>query len=148
MRKHLGAFFLAVGLFAAESPPIKVALYDDKGATGKGIPAVEAIFGQVPDIRLTHLKGADIAAGGLRGHDLVMFTGGGANSEAEGLGEVGRAQVRDFVREGGGYVGICAGAYLACSGFKWGVGVRTPGPSLPSGGEVKVTSRSAGKPSG
>jgi len=27
------------------------------------------------------------------------------------------------VKGGGGYVGICAGAYLACSGFSWGVGV-------------------------
>jgi glutamine amidotransferase-like uncharacterized protein len=39
------------------------------------------------------------------------------------LGESGREEVRQFVQAGGGYIGICAGAYLACSGFGWGVGV-------------------------
>jgi hypothetical protein len=52
-----------------------------------------------------------------------MFTGGSGSAEAGGLGEKGREEVRTFVREGGGYVGICAGAYLACTGFEWGVGV-------------------------
>ncbi|MFM9148181.1 MAG: BPL-N domain-containing protein [Verrucomicrobiota bacterium] len=39
-----------------------------------------------------------------------MFTGGSGSAEAEGLGVAGREEVRKFVREGGGYVGICAGA--------------------------------------
>ncbi|HEY0135441.1 MAG TPA: BPL-N domain-containing protein, partial [Nannocystis sp.] len=32
------------------------------------------------------------------------------------LREAGRARVIDFVRNGGGYIGICAGAYLAMQG--------------------------------
>jgi len=112
-----------VGFAAPDAVTIKVAVYDDKGATGKGIPRVTEILGKTPDIRLTRLKGADIAAGGLKGYDLVMFTGGSGSAEAAGLGEKGREEVRDFVRNGGGYVGICAGAYLACTGFDWGVGV-------------------------
>ena len=112
MRHSFAFLLLTLGLVAADRPVIKVAVYDDKGATGKGIPSVEAILGQTADIKLTRLKGADIANGGLQGYDLVMFTGGSGSAEAAGLGEKGREEVRDFVRHGGGYVGICAGAYL------------------------------------
>jgi putative intracellular protease/amidase len=101
------------------------------------------------DIKLTRLKGADIAAGGLRGYDLVMFTGGSGSAEAAGLGEKGREEVRDFVRNGGGYVGICAGAYLACSGFEWGVGIlnaKTVSSKWRRGqGEVKVEGEAFGE---
>ncbi len=148
MRNLLSAILCTVGLLAAEPKPIKVAVYDDKGATGKGIPSVEAILGQTPDIKVTRLKGADIAAGGLKGYDLVIFTGGSGSAEAAGLGEKGREEVRDFVRHGGGYVGICAGAYLACSGFEWGVGVlnaRTVSSKWRRGqGEVKIEGEAFG----
>ena len=142
MRYHLVPLLIFFGLFAAAAEPIKVAVYDDKGAAGKGIPSVEAILGRTTDVKVTKLKGADIASGGLKGHDLVMFTGGSGSAEAAGLGEQGRQEVREFVRNGGGYVGICAGAYLACSGFEWGLGVlnaKTVSPKWRRGqGEVKI----------
>jgi glutamine amidotransferase-like uncharacterized protein len=149
MRHSFAFLLLTFGLVAAEKPFIKVAVYDDKGATGKGIPSVEAILGQTADIKLTRLKGADIANGGLQGYDLVMFTGGSGSAEAAGLGEKGREEVRDFVRHGGGYVGICAGAYLACSGFEWGLGVlnaKTVSPKWRRGqGEVKIDGQAFGE---
>ena len=149
VRNTLAFLLLILGLGAAEVPVIKVAVYEDKGATGKGIPCVTEIMSRTDDIKLTRLKGADIAAGGLRGYDLVMFTGGSGSAEAEGLGEKGREEVRDFVRNGGGYVGICAGAYLACSGFEWGVGIlnaKTVSSKWRRGqGEVKVEGEAFGE---
>ena len=149
MRNPLAILLLTLGLGAAELPVIKVAVYDDKGATGKGIPCVTEIMSRTADIKLTRLKGADIAAGGLKGYDLVMFTGGSGSAEAAGLGEKGREEVRDFVRNGGGYVGICAGAYLACSGFEWGVGVlnaKTVSSKWRRGqGEVKIEGEAFGE---
>lgn len=149
MRNAIGFCLLTLGLVAAEVPVIKVAVYDDKGATGKGIPCVTEIMGKTADIKLTKFKGADIAAGGLKGYDLVMFTGGSGSAEAGGLGEKGREEVREFVRNGGGYVGICAGAYLACSGFEWGVGVlnaKTVSSKWRRGqGEVKIEGEAFGE---
>lgn len=151
MRTVISLLLLTVarGLVAAEIPVIKVAVYDDKGATGKGIPCVTEIMGKTVDIKLTKFKGADIAAGGLKGYDLVMFTGGSGSAEAGGLGEKGREEVREFVRNGGGYVGICAGAYLACSGFEWGVGVlnaKTVSSKWRRGqGEVKIEGEAFGE---
>jgi len=50
--------------------------------------------------------------------------------------------VHRFVEKGGGYVGICAGAYLACDGFSWGLHVlnaKTPSPKWQRGrGDVKL----------
>ncbi len=103
--------------------PIRVALFDDAGSAGKGVPRVTEQLGKAGDVALTKLKGKDIADGALKDFDVVIFTGGGGHNQANTLGEKGREEVRQFVRNGGGYVGICAGAYLACSGFDWGIGV-------------------------
>jgi len=103
--------------------PIRVALFDDAGSAGKGVPRVAEQLGKSADVKLTKLSGKEIADGALKDFDVVIFTGGSGHKQADTLGEGGRDEVRRFVRNGGGYVGICAGAYLACSGFDWGVGV-------------------------
>lgn len=142
MRSLTAFLILPLGLFAAESPLIRVAVYDDRGAAGNGIPRITEIARKTRDIKITRLKGGDIAEGALNGQDLVLFTGGSGRTEADGLGEKGREAVRDFVRNGGGYAGICAGAYLACSGFEWGIGLlnaRTVSPRWRRGrGEVRI----------
>jgi glutamine amidotransferase-like uncharacterized protein len=101
---------------AADSKPIRVALFDDKGSAGKGVPNVSNQLGKISDIKLTELDGDQISNGSLKDFDVVIFTGGRAGEQATSLGEKGREEVRKFVQQGGGYVGICAGAYLACSG--------------------------------
>ncbi len=115
------------GSLAAQSAnPIRVALYDDAGSAGKGVPRVTELLGKDPAaFKVTILKGTDIASGALKNtdYDVVIFTGGSGSKQAAGLGEAGKAEVRKFVRNGGGYLGICAGAYLACSGFDWSLGI-------------------------
>jgi glutamine amidotransferase-like uncharacterized protein len=60
-----------------------------------------------------------VTAEGLKGLRLLVMPGGWAPSQHESLGVRGRAAMRAFVEEGGSYVGICAGAYLACSTVAW-----------------------------
>lgn len=100
-----------------------VAVYDGGGATGKGVPAVLALLGAETNFTTMRLCPEDIRAGALDQFDVVMFTGGSGSGQASALGETGRRQVKQFVEKGGGYVGICAGSYLACSGFTWGLGI-------------------------
>lgn len=45
--------------------------------------------------------------------DVLLVPGGSAAVDARLLGETGRKAVRDFVWHGGGYCGVCAGAFLA-----------------------------------
>lgn len=122
--------------------PLRVALYDAEGSTGKGVPRVKEILAKEKDVELILFKPDDIRAGKLTGFDVVMFTGGSGSKQAEAIGEDGRAKVKEFVEAGGGYIGICAGAYLACSGFSWGVKVlnaKTASPKWRRGeGNVKL----------
>ena len=43
--------------------------------------------------------------------DVIYFPGGGGGGETKGAGPKGTAAIQAFVKAGGGYVGICAGAY-------------------------------------
>jgi putative intracellular protease/amidase len=123
MKTTLFALALAVSLSGLAAEPLRVALYDDAGSTGKGVPKMKEHVGKVPSMKLTVVKGEDIRAGVLKDFDVVVFTGGSGSGQAKGIGEEGLKEVKEFVERGGGYVGICAGAYLACEGFSWGAKV-------------------------
>jgi len=71
------------------------------------------------DISVTKVTGQDIRAGQLNNFDVVLFPGGSGSKEAAALEESGRQEVRTLVDRGGGYLGICAGAYLASADYDW-----------------------------
>lgn len=100
---------------------LRVALFDDYGSFGKGVPRCTELLGREKGISVSLVKPSFIREGGLKDFDVVIFTGGSGGKQAGTLGLVGREQVRRFVEAGGGYIGICAGNYLACDGFSWGL---------------------------
>jgi hypothetical protein len=53
----------------------------------------------------------------IKNVDFVLLPGGGGTSEAEALGITGLKNIERFVAAGGGYIGICAGAYLPIKGY-------------------------------
>lgn len=114
----LAVLVAASGNVTAQSAKKKVAIYDDFGSGGAGIPSVQNIL-DIPSIELATLSSEQIRNGELAGFDAVIFTGGSGSKQAEGLQLAGVDEVRKFVENGGGYIGICAGAYLACDGFSW-----------------------------
>lgn len=65
--------------------------------------------------QVTLIDNVDITSGVLDHLDVVVFGGGSSSAQGRGLGHAGRDAVRAFIENGGGYVGICAGAYLAMS---------------------------------
>ncbi|KAH3759488.1 gramicidin dehydrogenase [Pelomyxa schiedti] len=59
--------------------------------------------------------------GGLLGYDCIVVCGGMAPQYAKSMQfDKGRDKIREFVERGGGFIGICAGAYLASKLF-WGL---------------------------
>ena len=64
-----------------------------------------------------------IRDGVLADYDVLIMPGGSGSSQAKHLGVSGREAIKSFVDGGGGYVGICAGAYLASSQYKWSLGL-------------------------
>ncbi|MEQ1858348.1 MAG: BPL-N domain-containing protein [Chthoniobacteraceae bacterium] len=127
---------------------IRVALFDDSGSFGKGVPTVIDQLSKAKDIEVAKLDGDGIRAG-LSGYDVVIFTGGSGGKQANTIGLLGREQVRRFVEAGGGYIGICAGAYLACDGFSWGVKVldaKTPSSKWARGtADLEIEANDAGQ---
>ena len=102
---------------------IAIAVYDGGGSAGKGVPRVLSLLGAVTNVSVARISPKDIQTGALRRFDVVMFTGGSGSGQARALGQTGCQEVKQFVEKGGGYVGICAGSYLACSGFSWSLGL-------------------------
>ena len=91
--------------------PVRVAFFHDNGGRSNlGIGEALALSSEY-DVRF--VTGREIADGALANADLVFFPGGGCNRQYNALGEQGVAAVTNFVRRGGLYYGICAGAYLA-----------------------------------
>ena len=96
--------------------PLRVALYRSGGVARDALDAAEALLEDAPGGELSVVRPRDVRRGALDGQDAVLFTGGRGSVQGRLLGEAGRERVRRFVRGGGGYVGICAGAYLALQG--------------------------------
>jgi hypothetical protein len=118
----LAILTLGVPLFAQENPPtprpIRVAVYTGGGASPSW-KTVLAALEKYPGVQAAPITADDVRAGKLKNFQLILLPGGSGSAQAKALGEEGREQVRQFVRGGGGYVGICAGSYLASRSYPW-----------------------------
>ena len=106
-----------------QTHPLRVAIYDGPGVGGDGVANVTKATQSIPGSSVTVLGPQEVGTTDLTTFDVVVFPGGSGSGQSKAIGEAGRANVVRFVANGGGYVGICAGAYLACSGFDWGLGL-------------------------
>jgi glutamine amidotransferase-like uncharacterized protein len=102
---------------------LNVAVFSGSGSPQSSVDVLVKAVGHIEGAKATVLKGTEIGTTDLKAFDVIAFPGGSGSGQSKTLGEAGLKNVREFVREGGGYVGICAGAYLACSNFKWGLGI-------------------------
>jgi predicted deacylase len=115
---------------------LRVALYKGPGTGGAGPPNLMQRLNRAPDSSITEVSPEEIRAGALTNFHVVIFGGGSGSKEAEAIGEVGRSNVADFVANGGGYIGICAGAYLCTAGYPWSLkilNVKTVSPKWQRG---------------
>lgn len=104
-----------------------IALFDDAGVFGKGIPSLSSIWADNQDVTVHRVCAADVRAGALTQFDLLCCSGGSGGGQGKALQKSGRQIVRTFVEGGGDYIGICGGAYLACENFSWGLGILDAG---------------------
>ncbi|MCC5874914.1 MAG: hypothetical protein JJU11_01720 [Candidatus Sumerlaeia bacterium] len=93
------------------------ALYDAEGVGGAGPYRMERIVntfpGHVPVMRICR---EDIHDHVLTAFNGAIFPGGSGRGIAVGIREKGVSLLDEYIRNGGGYMGICAGAYFANSG--------------------------------
>jgi glutamine amidotransferase-like uncharacterized protein len=115
---------------------LHVAVYDDGGGSQRGTDNVHKCLGAVgfppastqasidaSKFVCKTVKAEDVRAGALKDVDVLVQPGGSGSKQAEALGVDGRDAIKQFVKNGGGYVGICAGAYLATTDYDWSLGI-------------------------
>ena len=90
--------------------PIRAGIFQDENNSNILIARALALS---PEYELRILAPEDYANGGLDGLDLVIQPGGGCTRQYKALGEKGAEALKRYVREGGKYYGVCAGAFLA-----------------------------------
>ncbi len=97
-------------------PPLKVAVYADDGPSGIGAVEWFRLVEESPELELHLVDGAAVRKGALDGMDLLVMPGGNSKTEFTTLGTNGILRMKAFVRNGGGYIGTCAGCCLLMDG--------------------------------
>ncbi len=92
---------------------VRVALLDCGAFDDESYENFQRALGENAGFTLEKLAPWQIQKGELDAFDVVVVPGGQASLQAHELGVDGANAVRRFVEEGGGYFGVCAGAYLA-----------------------------------
>jgi len=111
-------------LFAPNSKhddQLRVAIYNDTGANGAA--SIEASLDELSDTVYQRICGPALRNGVLDQFDVLVLPGGSGSATANSMGEDGRAIAKSFIEEGGGFMGFCAGAYMAVTHYSWSLGV-------------------------
>jgi len=97
----------------------QVAIYNDAGAWEDSVTAFEN-FLDYKDMTWEEVTGRDINNNDLSSlYDVIYIPGGDSAQYKRKIRSSGRQHIRDLVSGGGGYIGICAGAYYACDKIIW-----------------------------
>ncbi|MCH2180418.1 MAG: succinylglutamate desuccinylase/aspartoacylase family protein [Mariniblastus sp.] len=96
--------------------PIRVGVFD---ADGAGPDKIFRVLDAEPTVEGFHIGPEDISVDVLDQFDVLLFPGGSGSKQGKAIGPQRRELVRQFTRDGGGVIGICAGAYLCSSHYDW-----------------------------
>lgn len=88
-------------------------LYDDAGADGFSVRAATHYFRKFGEVRPVSAEQV-IDGACFDGADAVIMPGGADMPYCDKLNGAGNHRLRQFVEQGGLYIGICAGAYYGC----------------------------------
>ena len=89
----------------------KAGIFLDEGCWNTGTLSWVRILEYSPQIELVLLDRNDLREPELSNLDMLLCPGGWSRRQLEVMGEAGRQAVCDFVRGGGAYLGVCAGAF-------------------------------------
>jgi glutamine amidotransferase-like uncharacterized protein len=109
---------------AAVVRPLHVGIFNERSCCDEPEPLFR-ILDAIPSCTRELLGAENVQSqpDRLARFDVLIFPGGRAHKQADALGENARRAVKDFIRSGGGYVGICAGGFLASAQYDWSLGL-------------------------
>jgi glutamine amidotransferase-like uncharacterized protein len=115
--------FVALSAAGGRTTGVRVAVFAMEGYESHATSALTTILDAQSGCNCELVSPADVRAGALDRFDVVIFPGGSGSEQAAALGHEGKEAVRQFVESGGGYVGICGGAFLATAKYDWSLGL-------------------------
>jgi glutamine amidotransferase-like uncharacterized protein len=109
---------------AAFMRPLHVGIFNERSCCDEPEPLFR-ILDAIPSCTRELLSALDVQSqpAHLARFDVIIFPGGRAHKQAAALGENARVAIKDFIRSGGGYLGICAGGFLASAQYDWSLGL-------------------------
>ena len=116
--KILIAVAVTVVSFVLQASPLRIAVYVDNGARNTGVFRWLELTTRAKNVVTTPVDAEAIRKGALDAADVLIMPGGSSVLEAKTLGPVGREKVKAFVKNGGGYIGTCAGCCLLMQSSK------------------------------
>ena len=119
--RFLTALLLCVvGVPVFADNPIQVAVFKGDGVGPSADDLIKVLWGgESKEFAVRRITVEHILAGRLADVDVLVHPGGSASLQAKALGEAGRKAVTDFVQNGGGFLGVCAGGYMATNDYSW-----------------------------
>lgn len=96
--------------------PITIALYKSYGVSDISFDAAKTLLSSQKNINLKIISSSDIRNGKLKNSNVFIAMGGSGSQQGKDLKESGRNKVKEFVQNGGGYIGVCGGSYMAITG--------------------------------
>ena len=121
--------------------PLRVAVFVGGGARNIGVFRWLELTARAKNVVATPVDGEAVRGGALDSADVLVMPGGSSVEEAKTLGPDGREKVKAFVRNGGGYVGTCAGCCLLMEPSKGHPDMLNMIPFKfgPSGGKAEIS---------
>ena len=113
----------AASRVVAATAPIRVAIYSHSSGKARAPHTLQKVLTAADGFDCRLVSPEAIRQGNLNQFDVLIMPGGSAHRQADMLGAQGRDAIRKFVHNGGGYVGICAGSYLATPHYSWSLGL-------------------------
>lgn len=97
----------------ANDKKIRVGVFRGNGAAETCVWETVGACGTDHSLNTTIVTTKELALGALKQLDVLIIPGGGGSREFQNMGGENQNKIRSFVRNGGGLIGICAGAYLS-----------------------------------
>ena len=107
----------------AQKNLIRVAVYNDSGGGERGTVNMELSLSDTLHFNVIRVEAEDIRKGTLNNVDVLIQPGGSGSKQGKQLEQSGRDSIREFIKRGGGYLGVCAGAYLSTSFYDWSLNI-------------------------
>jgi len=109
---------LLVRNFDTPSPrQVDIAIYAGQGTWDESVQAAKKMF-EWMNYTVENLSAQQIN-NGLENFRILCIPGGNMYDYAQDISSEGKENIRSFVHDGGGYIGICGGAYFASEKVYW-----------------------------